>query len=216
MQLGAIGLGRMGANIVRRARKGHACLAPDRNPAAVAAVQGGQVGGAADEKGLVSRLDKLRATWLMFPPGETTEATVAALAGLLDPGDILIEDDVRGQGHPLRRRRQQRRRRRALPRSDPSLSRPGRGGGRPTPGRAGRDPRVARGYMHRDPSGAGRLVRMVHNGIGYGLMQAYAEDVLSAALNARLRAHEKRSFPDRLPSPMRNKFGGHVEPRQEE
>jgi 6-phosphogluconate dehydrogenase len=101
MQLGVIGLRRMGANIVRRpGRTGRACVVRDRNPAAVAAVQGGQVSGAADEKDLVSRLDKPRAIWLMLPFDETTEPAVTALAGLLDPGDILIEDDVR-RAQPL-------------------------------------------------------------------------------------------------------------------
>jgi 6-phosphogluconate dehydrogenase len=325
MQLGVIGLGRMGANIVRRlARAGHACIVLDRNPSAIAAVAGVHVSGAADERDLVSRLRQPRSVWLMLPPGGITEQAVTTLAGLLDAGDILIDggnsfykDDVRRAqllqqkgiqyvdvgtsggiwglergyclmvgGDPA-----------AVRHLDPILSSlaPGEGEASPTPGRAGGDPRVTRGYMHCGPSGAGRFVKMVHNGIEYGLMQAYAEGfgilraaasgevavehryqldvadiaevwrrgsvvgsflldltamalaedpelsrfsgivedtgegrwtintaieravpahVLSAALYARFRSRERRSFADRLLSAMRNKFGGHVE-RQE-
>jgi 6-phosphogluconate dehydrogenase len=205
MQLGVIGLGRMGANIVRRlAGKGHACVVLDRNPAAVKALLGAHVSDAADVSDLVARLEKPRSVWLMLPAGEITEQAVRQLAGLLEAGDILIDggnsfykDDVRRaaalkgkgihyldvgtsggvwgleRGYCLMIGGDDG----AVRHLDPILAAlaPGAGDIPTTPGRADRDPRVARGYMHCGPSGSGRFVKMVHNGIEYGLMQAYAE-----------------------------------------
>src|SRR4051794_4365176 len=103
MQLGMIGLGRMGGNIVRRlARNGHDCVVFDKNPTAVEALVGKGVTGGADLKQLVSQLQKPRAVWVMLPAGAVTESTVQQLASLLEPGDSVIDggnafykDDIR-------------------------------------------------------------------------------------------------------------------------
>src|SRR5258706_16091293 len=103
MQLGMIGLGRMGGNIVRRlSRKGHECVVFDQNPAAIKALVGKGVTGATDLKRFVSKLEKPRTVWVMLPAGEITESTVQNLAVLLEPGDTVIDggnafykDDVR-------------------------------------------------------------------------------------------------------------------------
>jgi 6-phosphogluconate dehydrogenase len=109
MQLGMVGLGRMGANIVRRLmRAGHRCVAFDRDPAAVAALAAEGAMPAADLAALVAALAQPRAVWVMLPAGAATEDAVATLGGLLSPGDILIDggnsfwkDDVR-RGAALR------------------------------------------------------------------------------------------------------------------
>lgn len=205
MQLGMVGLGRMGGNLVRRlARQGHECIVFDENPAAVASLADEPVHGGADLADLVRRLATPRAVWVMLPAGEITEQTVARLGALLEPGDTIIDggntffqDDVRRAGDmkakgihyldcgtsggvwglergyclmiggP----------REAVDRLDPifrALS-PGEGTIAKTSHREDRDPRVERGYLHCGPSGAGHFVKMIHNGIEYGMMQAYAE-----------------------------------------
>jgi 6-phosphogluconate dehydrogenase len=205
MQLGMVGLGRMGANIVRRlARDGHQCVVFDRSQDAVKAVVGERVIGATSLAQLVGQLAKPRAVWVMLPAGEVTETTIAQLSELLAAGDIIIDggnafykDDVRraqslkskgiryidcgtsggvwglDRGYCLMIGGEKE----AVDHLDPifkSLA-PGPGNIDVTPGREGRDPRVERGYMHCGPNGAGRFVKMIHNGIEYGIMQAYAE-----------------------------------------
>ena len=92
MQLGMIGLGRMGGNIVRRlTRNGHQCVVFDQNPTAIKALVGERVAGGADLKQLVGQLEKPRAVWVMLPAGEITEETVEQLGGLLEPSDIIID-----------------------------------------------------------------------------------------------------------------------------
>jgi len=205
MQLGVVGLGRMGGNIVRRlVRSGHQCVVFDRNAAASAALAGHNVIGARDIGELCQRLESPRAVWMMLPAGEATEAAVKTLGAVLEAGDSLIDggnafykDDIRRaamlkakgidyidcgtsggvwgleRGYSLMIDGAKD----AIERLDPIFSAlaPGKGEIAATPGRQGRDPRVERGYMHCGPSGAGRFVKMVHNGIEYGLMQAYAE-----------------------------------------
>jgi len=324
MQLGMIGLGRMGGNIVRRlTRQGHQCVVFDQNAAAIKALVGERVTGGTDLKQLVANLQKPRAVWVMLPAGEITENTITQLGALLERGDVIVDggnafykDDIRrakalkpkgihyvdcgtsggvwglDRGYCLMIGGEEE----VVDRLDPIFSAlaPGSGDLEVTPDRKGRDPRVERGYMHCGPSGAGRFVKMIHNGIEYGLMQAYAEgfnilrgaasaelprdqrfqldladiaevwrrgsvigswlldltamalaedpilerysgfvedsgegrwtimaaieeavpaDVLSAALYARFRSREEGSFSDKLLSAMRNKFGGHIEPR---
>ena len=205
MQLGMIGLGRMGGNIVRRlTRNGHQCVVFDQSPAAIKALVGEGATGSADLKQLVGQLKKRRAVWVMLPAGEITETTVVELGSLLDPGDIIIDggnsfykDDVRrakaleatgihyvdcgtsggvwglDRGYCLMIGGDKK----AIEHLDPIFDAlaPGTGNIPPTPGREGRDPRVERGYVHCGPSGSGRFVKMIHNGVEYGLMQAYAE-----------------------------------------
>ena len=205
MQLGMVGLGRMGGNIVRRLlRRGHRCVVYDRQVEAVAALAAQGADAAADLRALVRQLARPRAVWVMLPAGEITESTVTTLGALLQPGDTIIDggnsfykDDVR-RGHELGAKGiayvdcgtsggvwglergyclMIGGEKGAVERLDPIFAAlaPGRGDIPVTPGRDGRDPRVERGYVHCGPCGAGRFVKMVHNGIEYGLMQAYAE-----------------------------------------
>ena len=223
MQLGMVGLGRMGGNIVRRlTRDGHQCVVFDRNRAAVEAlVKEGATGGA-DLKGLVTRLEQPRAVWVMLPAGKITEDTVEQLGTLLEHGDTIIDggnsfykDDIR-RAHALKPKgihyidcgtsggvwgldrgycMMIGGDKAVVDRLDPifaSLA-PGRGNIAPTPGRGDRDPRVERGYMHCGPNGAGRFVKMIHNGIEYGIMPAYAEgfNVLRGAGSDQLPADQR-------------------------
>jgi 6-phosphogluconate dehydrogenase len=213
MQLGMIGLGRMGSNMVRRLmRAGHSCVVHDRSPDAVAAVTAEGAVGAASLDDFVARLAPPRAAWIMVPAGGPTEGVVNDLAARLQPGDAMIDggnsyfkDDVR-RAAALRER--------SIDYLDagtsggvwglergyclmiggpaPAFARleplfralaPGRGEIVPVPGREGRVSTAADGYLHCGPSGAGHFVKMIHNGIEYGLMQAYAEgfDILRNA-----------------------------------
>ena len=205
MQLGMIGLGRMGANLVRRLlRHGHDCVVFDQNPEAVAGLVGKGITGGADLADLVGKLAKPRNVWVMLPAGEITEQTVAELGRLLEPGDTIIDGGNAFFQDDVRRAREMKDKgihyldcgtsggvwgldrgyclmiggdKEAVERLDPifaALS-PGEGTIPRTPRRETRDPRVERGYLHCGPSGAGHFVKMVHNGIEYGLMQAYAE-----------------------------------------
>jgi 6-phosphogluconate dehydrogenase len=205
MQLGMIGLGRMGGNIVRRLmRAGHSCVVYDTSAEAVRAL--GQEGAAAsrDLADFVRRLDKPRAVWVMLPAGAVTHGTIVELSGLLDSGDIVIDggnshfhDDVahaemlrekgiryldvgtsggvwgleRGYCMMIGGDSE------AADHLDPIFAAlaPGRGAIPSTPGRQGRDPRVEQGYLYCGPAGAGHFVKMIHNGIEYGMMQALAE-----------------------------------------
>ena len=204
MQLGMIGLGRMGANMVRRlARGGHECLVYDVHAAAIKNLLQQGVVGASSLEDLVVRLDKPRAVWLMVPAALVDDELVE-LAPLLEPGDIVVDggnsyyrDDIRrgarlkargihyvdvgtsggvaglergyclmigGEKEPVRH----------LAPIFAALA-PGAGAAPPTPGRGNKDSTAEQGYLHCGPQGAGHFVKMVHNGIEYGLMQAYAE-----------------------------------------
>ncbi len=212
-EIGIVGLGRMGANIARRLmRAGHACTVWDRDPAAVAAVAADGATGAADLAGLVAGLAAPRAVWVMLPHGEPTEQAISALGGLLAPGDIAIDggntqwkDDVRRaaalrakgvhyldigtsggvwgleRGYCLMIGGEAEAVARLAPIFD-ALA-PGRGDIPATPRREDRAPNVEQGWLHCGSHGAGHLVKMVHNGIEYGMMQALAEglDLLRAA-----------------------------------
>jgi 6-phosphogluconate dehydrogenase len=327
MQLGMIGLGRMGANMVRRLmRGGHECVVWDMNATSVKQLAGEGAIGAASPEDFIRKLNKPRAVWIMVPAGEPTEKTVSDLAGRLDPDDTIIDggnsyfkDDVR-RSKSLRDKR--------INYVDVGTSggvwglergycmmiggpketvehldsifktlAPGRGNIPRTPGREKLKGTVEDGYLYCGPSGAGHFVKMVHNGIEYGLMQAYAEgfdifhkanseelpedirydlnvadiaevwrrgsvisswlldltamalvedpqlsnytgfvqdsgegrwtiqaaieeavpvEVLSAALYTRFRSREEHTFAEKILSAMRNKFGGHLEPRVKE
>ncbi|HSI39983.1 MAG TPA: decarboxylating 6-phosphogluconate dehydrogenase [Xanthobacteraceae bacterium] len=223
MQLGIVGLGRMGGNIARRlTRAGHACVLWDRNIAAIGELSAEGMTGATGLADLVSKLAAPRAVWVMLPAGAPTEQTVAELAGLMAPGDIIIDggnsfykDDIRRaetleptgihyvdvgtsggvwgleRGYCMMIGGTKA----AVDHIDPILAAlaPGRGTIAPTPGREGRDPRAEQGYIHAGPAGAGHFVKMVHNGIEYGLMQAYAEgfDILKNKNSAALPANER-------------------------
>jgi 6-phosphogluconate dehydrogenase len=226
MQLGVIGLGRMGGNIVRRLmRNGHECIVFDQNAAATKALaKDGAVGGA-DLSDLVKKLKAPRAVWVMLPAGKITEDTVEQLGSLLQKGDIVIDGGNSFYKDDVRRAQALRQKgihyvdcgtsggvwgldrgyclmiggdKAIVGHLDPifaSLA-PGKGDVTQTPGREKRDPRVERGYVHCGPNGAGRFAKMVHNGIEYGLMQAYAEgfNILRRASSDALPKDQRFSF----------------------
>jgi 6-phosphogluconate dehydrogenase len=205
MQIGMIGLGRMGGNIVRRlTRSGHQCVVFDRNPTAIKALVGEHVAGSTDLKQLVGQLEKPRVVWLMLPAGRITEETVEVLGGLLESNDVVIDGGNSFYKDDIRRAKKLAQKgiryvdcgtsggvwgiergyclmiggsNEVVNHLDPIFSAlaPGLGDIPRTPGREQCDPRAERGYIHAGPSGAGHFVKMVHNGIEYGLMQAYAE-----------------------------------------
>ena len=213
MQLGMVGLGRMGGNIVRRLIKGgHHCVVYDRDPKAVEALVKDGATGASSLDDLVKKLDAPRAVWVMLPAGHITETTIGDLHKLLGADDVVIDggntfwqDDIRraktlqeslihyvdvgtsggiwgiDRGYCMMIGGDKA----VVDRLDPIFATmaPGLGDIPRTPGRDGRDPRVEQGYIHAGPVGAGHFVKMVHNGIEYGLMQAYAEgfDILANA-----------------------------------
>ncbi len=223
MQLGIIGLGRMGANIARRLhRAAHNCVVYNRTPKPVEELAAEGMTPAANIEDLVHKLDPPRAVWLMLPAGAITEGMVTSVSGLLGAADVLIDggntfykDDIRRAktlaakniayvdvgtsggvwglergycmmvGGPKE----------AVDRLGPifrSLA-PGPGSIARTPGRGGRDPRAEYGYIHAGPAGAGHFVKMIHNGIEYGLMQAYAEGfgILRGKAGAQLPENER-------------------------
>jgi 6-phosphogluconate dehydrogenase len=213
MELGMIGLGRMGANMARRLmRGGHQVAVFDLDPANVRQLQSEGAIGAASLDELAARLARPRVAWVMVPAGDPTEKTVHALAERLDPGDIVIDggnsyfkDDVQrakmleakgiqyvdvgtsggvwglARGYCMMIGGPER----AVQHLDPIFRTlaPGRGEIAVTPGRNGHPGTAEEGYLHCGPSGAGHFVKMVHNGIEYGLMQAYAEgfDIMRSA-----------------------------------
>src|SRR6516162_2414921 len=204
MQLGMIGLGRMGANMVRRLLKqGHQCVVFDMSPKAVEELVREKAVGAASLAELVKKLDKPRAVWLMVPAA-VVDQTIADLLPHLEEGDTLIDggnsyyvDDIRRAGELAPKRihyvdvgtsggvwglergycmmiggPDQ-----AVERLDPIFQTlaPGAGDIPRTPGRDKTGGTAEQGYLHCGPNGAGHFVKMVHNGIEYGVMAAYAE-----------------------------------------
>ena len=204
MQLGMVGLGRMGANMVRRLLKGgHQCVAFDRSPKAVEEVAAEKATGAASLQDLVRKLTKPRAVWLMVPAAVVDE-TIAGLTPYLEAGDILIDggnsyyiDDIRRAGE-LRPKgihyvdvgtsggvwglergycMMIGGEKDVVQHLDPIFKTlaPGPGDIARTPGREKLEGTAEAGYLHCGPNGAGHFVKMVHNGIEYGVMAAYAE-----------------------------------------
>jgi 6-phosphogluconate dehydrogenase len=223
MRLAMIGLGRMGANIARRLmRGGHEIIAFDRNTAAVDTLVGEGATGASSLADLAAKLGSSRIFWVMLPAGAPTEDTIDELRRVASAGDVIIDggntfykDDIRraklcqeagihyidvgtsggvwglergycmmigGEKDVVER----------LDAIFDALA-PGYGAIPRTPGRAVADDRAERGYLHAGPAGAGHFVKMVHNGIEYGLMQAYAEgfDILNSKASERLPEEER-------------------------
>jgi 6-phosphogluconate dehydrogenase len=218
MQLGMVGLGRMGANMVKRLTKGgHQCFVFDLDAKRVKEFEGQGIGGATTLDGLVSKLQKPRVVWTMVPSGNATESTICELSKRLESGDIIIDggnsyfkDDVRHakmlkekgihfadagtsggvwgeeRGYCL------------MVGAEPDIFAhlepifatlaPGAGSIERTRGRAGDFSRAEKGYIHAGPNGAGHFVKMIHNGIEYGIMEAFAEgfDIFKSATSKDL------------------------------
>jgi 6-phosphogluconate dehydrogenase len=204
MQLGMVGLGRMGANLVRRLmRDGHRCVVYDVNAAAVNELAEEGATGASSLQDLVAKLDKPRAVWLMLPAA-IVDTTLESLVPLLEPGDAVIDggnsyyrDDIArakrlvaqnihyvdcgtsggvwglDRGYCLMIGGEKE----VVSRLDPIFKTiaPGAGCAEPTPSRTRSDGTAPDGYLHCGPSGAGHFVKMVHNGVEYGMMAAIAE-----------------------------------------
>ena len=230
MQLGMIGLGRMGASLVRRlAKDGHKCVVYDVNPAAVKKIAGRGVRGAVSIDELIAKMARPRAVWVMVPAGVTGK-TVDALAAHMDAGDIILDggnsyyrDDV------LRAKALKRRgihyvdcgtsggvsglergyclmiggEDEVVKHLEPIFKSiaPGITAAPRTPGRKGTADSAEHGYLHCGPTGAGHFVKMVHNGIEYGLMAAYAEG-LNVLRNAN--AGKRSRAADAETSPLRD------------
>jgi 6-phosphogluconate dehydrogenase len=228
MELGIVGLGRMGANMARRLmRDGHKIVAYDVNPEAVATLAGEGAVGASSLEDLASKLSAPRSVWVMVPAGEITESTVDAVAAVLDSGDAIVDggnsyyrDDIRRaakvgeqgidyvdcgtsggvfgleRGYCLMIGGPDR----AVERLDPifaSLA-PGVESAERTPGRSGEVSASENGYLHCGPNGAGHFVKMVHNGIEYGVMAAYAEG-LNILKNANAGKVEREADAETAP-----------------
>jgi 6-phosphogluconate dehydrogenase len=205
MELGMVGLGRMGANMARRLmRDGHRLVVFDVNPDAISELAGEGAEGASSLEDLAAKLSAPRSVWVMVPAGEITEKTVENVATVLDSGDAIIDggnsyyrDDIRraakvreqgidyvdcgtsggvfglDRGYCL-----------MIGGPDGAVERldsvfaslaPGVDSAERTPGRTGEPNAAENGYLHCGPNGAGHFVKMVHNGIEYGVMAAYAE-----------------------------------------
>jgi 6-phosphogluconate dehydrogenase len=231
MQLGMVGLGRMGAGLVRRLMgDGHRCVAYDVSADAVKAVEANGAVGADSLADFAAKLEKPRAAWVMVPAGEITDKTIAALAEVLEPGDTIIDggntyyhDDLRhaaelrekgihhidvgtsggvwgfergfclmigGEDEPVQR----------LDSIFASIA-PGVEAAERTAGRSGDPSPSEQGYYHCGSNGAGHFVKMVHNGIEYGLMAAYAEG-LNIIKNADAGKHVREQ--DAETAPMEN------------
>ena len=223
-----VGLGRMGANMARRLmRDGHRIVAYDVNPDAVSELAGEGAEGAASLEDLASKLSAPRSVWVMVPAGEITEKTIDDVAAVLEPGDAIVDggnsyyrDDIRRAGScgeqgidfvdcgtsggvfglergyclmiggPDG----------AVERLDPIFATlaPGVESAERTPGRAGEPSPAENGYLHCGPNGAGHFVKMVHNGIEYGVMAAYAEG-LNILKNANAGKVEREADAETAP-----------------
>ncbi|MGO9248991.1 MAG: phosphogluconate dehydrogenase (NAD(+)-dependent, decarboxylating) [Solirubrobacteraceae bacterium] len=232
MQLGMVGLGRMGAGIVRRLmRDGHRCVGYDVNSEAVAALAADGAVGASTVADFVAALEPPRAAWVMVPAGEITDSTIAQLAEAMEPGGTIIDggnthyhDDIRHadelkdkgihhvdcgtsggvwgleRGFCLMIGGETE----VVQRLSPLFATiaPGVDAAPRTPGRSGDPSPSEQGYLHCGPNGAGHFVKMVHNGIEYGMMAAYAEglSIINSA-DAGLHSQEQDAETTPLENP---------------
>jgi 6-phosphogluconate dehydrogenase len=228
MQLGMVGLGRMGAGLVRRLmRDGHRCVGYDVSPDAVKAAVASGATGADSLPDFASKLEKPRTAWVMVPAGRITDETIGSLADVLEPGDTIVDggntyyhDDLR-HAAALREK--------GIHHVDVGTSggvwgvergfclmiggendvverlgpifasiAPGVDAAPRTPGRTGEPSPAEQGYYHCGPNGAGHFVKMVHNGIEYGIMAAYAEG-LNIIRNADAGKRERQADAETAP-----------------
>ena len=228
MQLGMVGLGRMGAGIVRRLMAdGHRCVGYDVFPDAVKALEADGALGSSSLQEFASKLEKPRAAWVMVPAGDITDTTITALSEVLEPGDTIIDggnthyiEDIR-HANALREK--------GIHHVDVGTSggvwgfergfclmiggeteivdrlspifasiAPGLDAAARTPGRSGEPSQAEHGYYHCGANGAGHFVKMVHNGIEYGLMAAYAEG-LNIIANADAGKREREADAETAP-----------------
>ena len=228
MQLGMVGLGRMGAGLVRRLMNdGHSCVVYDVSPEAVKALEADGAVGASSLEEFVAKLEKPRAAWVMIPAGEITDKTIASLADVMESGDTIIDggntyyrDDLRHaaalrqkgihhvdvgtsggvwgmeRGFCLMIGGEQD----VVERLSPIFASiaPGVDAAPRTPGRNGKPTQAEFGYLHCGPNGAGHFVKMVHNGIEYGIMAAYAEG-LNVIKNANVGKRQRDSDAETAP-----------------
>jgi 6-phosphogluconate dehydrogenase len=228
MQLGMIGLGRMGANMVKRLTNGgHQCVVFDldlkRGPEMAA--ENSAVTAASSLPDLIQKLAQPRALWIMVPSGDPTEKTVDTLAGLMEPGDIIIDGGNSYYKDDVRRARKLKEK--SIHYVDAGTSggvwgldrgyclmiggepdifahlepifatlAPGEGSIERTRGRTGEPTRAEKGYILAGPNGAGHFVKMIHNGIEYGLMEAFAEgfDIFKGAASNELPPDHRYSL----------------------
>ncbi len=227
MQLGMIGLGRMGANMARRLmRGGHQIVAFDRSPDAVKQLAGEGAKGATSLADLVANLAKPRAVWIMVPAGGPTESTVQELGERLEPGDVIIDGGNSFFKDDIRRSKALASKKifyvdagtsggvyglergycmmiggdtDTVKRLDPIFKclAPGKGTVERTPGRDKLGGTSEDGYLHCGPTGSGHFVKMVHNGIEYGIMQALAEgfDIMKGANNPTVAEEHRFNLP---------------------
>jgi 6-phosphogluconate dehydrogenase len=205
MQLGVVGLGRMGGNIARRLKNaGHEIVVFDVDAKAVDKLAGEGMTGASGLEDVIKKLKAPRALWIMLPAGKITEETIKTVSAALEPGDIIIDGGNSFYKDDIRRAAELREKKityvdvgtsggvwglergycmmiggtkEAVDHLDPIFKAlaPGIGTIELTPGREAQDQRAEHGYIHAGPAGAGHFVKMIHNGIEYGMMQAYAE-----------------------------------------
>jgi 6-phosphogluconate dehydrogenase len=230
MQLGMVGLGRMGANMVRRLLKGgHHCVVYDVSPKAVDELAREKAVGSSSLQEFVAKLDKPRAVWLMVPAA-VVDNTIADILPHLEPGDILIDGGNSYYVDDIRRAKELAAKKvhyvdvgtsggvwglergycmviggevDVVKRLDPIFSTlaPGTGTIPRTPGRERLDGTAEQGYLHCGPNGAGHFVKMVHNGIEYGLMAAYAEGL---GILRDANAGKQARSADAETTPLRN------------
>ena len=228
MQLGMVGLGRMGAGIVRRLMAdGHRCVGYDVSADAVKAVEADGMAGSGSLEEFAAKLEKPRTAWVMVPAGEITESTIKAVAEVFEDGDVIIDggnthylDDIR-HAHELKEK--------GIHHVDCGTSggvwgiergfclmiggeddvverlsplfasiAPGVDAAPRTPGRTGEPSQAEQGFLHCGPNGAGHFVKMVHNGIEYGIMAAYAEGlniIRNADAGMRKREDDAETAP---------------------
>ena len=228
MQLGMVGLGRMGAGIVRRLLKdGHDCVGYDVSADAVKTLEADGAVGSTSLEELAAALEKPRTAWVMVPAGEITSTTISALAEVLEPGDVVIDggnthyvEDIRhaaelaekgihhvdvgtsggvwgfDRGFCLMIGGEDE----VVARLGPIFASiaPGVDAAPRTPGRTGEPSQAEHGYYHCGPNGAGHFVKMVHNGIEYGLMAAYAEG-LNVIANADAGVRQREADAETAP-----------------